>query len=337
MNFLNKLSILFISFSASAFDDCNLNINGDLNIRYSEGNFNVKENKINDNFNKTHNNASRVGANLNYKCSETTIGYTYYSGLNLDSIDIKTAKFISQYFISNQQYGKLTVGRSTIAYKAKGKSMDPFYDTASGTTNAGNNFGFSDISRGFTDNYYSYTSPKLNNFKFNFGISDKNGNRDEHFGIDYSLDNEYKSTFGVQFIHLSKNSAVANSGPKSKALRFYTSHFSSIINSNILFSYEYIEDHIFKEKENYISISTNHSINKSTSLKSSLGYIDTNGVKLINGSKLKGEGIGISAGMFHQFDNHFQIYGLFTYLGFSQDRKQKSIILGFSYKISGGY
>ncbi|MBC8525044.1 MAG: porin, partial [Chlorobium phaeobacteroides] len=80
-------------------------------------------------------------------------------------------------------YGKLTYGRMTNAYKFPGYALDPFYDLSrinSGGVFAGGgaSYGLSPATNGFTDNSLQYVTPDLSGFKLLGGIAFDDSNDD---------------------------------------------------------------------------------------------------------------------------------------------------------------
>ncbi|GLS26380.1 porin [Marinibactrum halimedae] len=321
-------SFVFLPLTTFANQECDFNYNLNLHVGYSKGDFTLKDEESSTSFNTTHNNATRIGGGLTYQCGETTVKYNYFTALNHDDNRIDRFKIINALTISNDQYGSVSIGKLTTPYKAAGKNGDPFWDTASGTTPAGNNFGFSDMTRGFTENSFIYTSPKMGNFYLKVGYSGTNSEGDIHEGIEYKASN---SVFGFQYIDMGKNSSMPFSSGRNEAFRLYSRH--SFRNWSLSGSVENMR----KEggiKEDYLNISVQRNIEKFGRIAASYGRIEDVQLRLIDGSSHTGDGHGITAGAFYTWTKNSEIYLLGSDLSFSDKKEQKSIVLGFTFNFS---
>jgi len=297
-------------------------------LRYSKGIFNIDSNSLNYQLNKTHNNASRTALIFNQKIRKTSFKYIYVSGLNLGGTGDVTSKFISAYSISNLNFGTITYGKLTPSYKATGKNIDPFYDTAAGTTNAGNNFGLSPLTRGFTRRTISYTSPSIDNIRFNIGYSGAVGKGDQHLGLEYTGRN---MLFGVQYLNTGDEAYVANMDQNDKAIRLYFQKFKN--------SWEFgssIEriNHEGSTKSYYLNFSAKHYLEGIGYFSFSYGRVDNSQFNLIDSQPYFGDGVGYSSGFFYKIGNDFELYILGSHLDLENSYEQNSIVLGVSKRIS---
>ena len=97
-------------------------------------------------------------------------------------------------------------------------SAEIFLDTLAGTAVAANSFGFSGMSRGFTNQSFVYTSPEFKRLRLNLGCSGKNSQGDQQAGLEYKA--TYAS-FGVQYIKFGEKGYIPNSIVNDDAVRWY--------------------------------------------------------------------------------------------------------------------
>lgn len=321
-------SLLLLPLPAMASNPCDFDYNANLYVGYSKGHFDIENQNDDETFSKTHNNASTLGGGLVYKCGETTLKYTYVAGIDLSDTTFHASRLINTLSLMNDHYGSLLIGQMTTPYKAAGKNGDPFWDTAAGTVKAGNNFGFSDMTRGFTPNSIVYTTPGIGNIYLNVGYTGTNSQGDIHEGIEYKTSN---SVLGVQYVNMGETSYIANSNGSKEAVRLYGRQtFSSWSLSGSI-------ENVSKEsgvKENFYNVSLQKKIVDFGRFALSYGQISDARLKLINGSIHEGDGAGLSAGGFYNLTSNGEVYLLTSLLKFSENTKQKSAILGFKYNFS---
>lgn len=325
MKTLSAIAVLASLSLPAAAAQCEFDYNINLRLAYSQGSFNVKNQGVEDSYNKTHNNASRIGGNLAYNCGKATFKYTHHSVIDWASDDKLTSKkIISTYSVSHDDYGTLTFGKLTTPYKAAGKNGDPFWDTASGTTFAANNFGFSAMTRGFTEKTLVYTAPAFGNFHVKFGYSGKSDG-DFHHGLEYKQD---KTVFGVQYLDLGSDSYIANGNGSSNALRLYGRHaFDEYLLTG---SVENVKS-TTGDNESFYNISLQKKITDFGRWAVSYGHVLDTNMKLMNGTPYQGDGGGLTGGVFYDWADNSEVYLLSSLLQFDGNNEQKSLVLGFNY------
>ena len=310
---------------ASAEQQCKIDSGLAIRIAMSSGNFDV--NHINEKVETkaTHNNASRIGGHVSLNCNATKLSYVYHRVIELPGATLKTNTIINKVTISNPSFGQLTLGKITTPYKAAGKKGDFFWDTPAGTTFAANSFGFSNMTRGFTDNSIVYQSPKIESFSVNLGFSGENSHGDYHAGIEKSGKNY---TAGIQYITLGKDPFVANHQHNDHAIRLYTRYqgehwsFSSSI--------ERVRENTGLN-EHFFNLSAQRKIDGFGRLAFSYGSVTRAKLKLFDGSHYNGNGKGPSAGVFYDWTKNSEIYLLTSRLDFENGIDQRTIAVGMNY------
>ncbi len=319
------LPMLLMSCAAMAENSCGFDYGVDFYVGYSKGTFDVKNQGERVKYTETHNNASRAGGSLLYSCGETTVKYTYSANIDYSGSSFKTDKIINMLSVSNDSYGSLTLGRLSTPYKVAGKQGDPFWDTAAGTVRAGNNFGFSNLTRGFTRDSIIYSSPSIGNFNLKVGYSGSNSDGDLHHGIEYQ---ESDSVVGIQYINMGNSSEVANGAGSENAVRVYGRQVfdSWLVTGSI--------ESVSKEsggKSHFYNVSAEKPIDDFGRVALSYGQVSVAKTKFINGSAHEGDGYGVSAGGFYNWTPNTEIYLLTSLLEFSEDSRQRSLVLGINY------
>lgn len=327
---ISKAIVLLQLLSLPAFaSECDFDYKLKVRVAASKGHFDVDNQGSKDNYSETHNNASTAGGSLAYKCGETSLKYTHHSVIKIPGIDsLSQQRIVNTYTISNPKFGSFTYGKMVIPYRAPVKPGDPFWDTPAGTVFAANNFGFSNMSRGFTDKSYIYQSPEFANFFLTFGYSGVNSEGDWHHGLEYK---QGKSTAGIHYLNLGEDSFVANGGGSNEAVRLFGRHQTG----DWLFAGSV--ENVRKDtgaKEVYLNVSVQKDIQNFGRVAASYGHVTDANLRLINGSTHDGHGYGVSVGGFYNWIENSEIYLLASALTFSDDAEQKSLVLGISYTFS---
>ncbi|WP_444929268.1 porin [Microbulbifer sp. SSSA002] len=327
MKFYVFTALLVVSSSAYAMDDCAFDYGGHLYAGFSKGQFDTK-NIDKDKDYVTHNNASRVDGSISYSCNDTTVKYIYSSGWDLEGTQLKSNKLINAISINNDNFGSLIYGQLSTPYKLSGKAGDPFWDTAAGTVYAGNNFGFSSLTRGFSPDSLVYKSPNLKNIYIIAGYSGSNSKGDYHSGLEYKKDNRL---IGIQYISIGDSPSIANGQSVDKAVRLYArNQFSSW---KVSLSFEEV-DKIIGKREQYLNISAERPIVNFGRIALSYGQVADAGFKLINGSTYYGDGHGYSIGTFYEATKNFEVYFIGSALRLDDNVDQDSLVLGLKYNFS---
>lgn len=328
MKTLMIVSLLALPISAFANSSCEPDYKLNLRLAYALGYFDVDNLAVEDAYRKTSNNASRVGGSVLLNCGTTTFKYSYHTAIDfMGDHFIDTDKIISSYSISDQDYGSLEVGKMNTAYKLAGKQGDPFWDTPAGTTFAANSFGFSSMTRGFTDDSFFYYSPKINRLKANLGYTGKNSNGDIHLGLEYSDETD---VLGIQYIDLGDKPTVANGSNNKEATRL---HYRKKVDDWLLSSsYEYINTYSSGEDE-YLNLSVQKPIVNFGRVAAAIGHVSNADFKLINGSRYSGDGQSLTLGAFYNWIKGGELYLLGTYIDLENGRHQKNLALGFNYHL----
>lgn len=330
MKLLISVALLSLVPFSSTMADSNCGLDYTLNFRlaYSKGHFEVNNQTGYESYAKTHNNVSRIGGSVSLDCGQTTAKYTHHSAIDLFSEHYEdTIKIVNAYSIGNPTYGTLSVGKMSVPYKTTGKQGDPFWDTVAGTTFAANNFGFSSMTRGFSDNSVFYTSPKVGRLKASIGYTGANSGGDAHLGLEY---NHQSDVLGIQYIDLGKQPAVANGSNYKQAIRLY--YQKKINDWQFSSSYEQL-DTSNAGKNKFLNISTQKSITELCRIAFAFGSVSNTG-NLINGSPYSGGGKGLTLGVFYKWIEGGDLYFLKSHLNLEEEAYQNSVALGFNYHLN---
>ena len=126
--------------------------------------------------------------------------------------------------LKHKSAGSFRVGRFTPAYKESGVRIDPFYDTASGVSNASRNFGQSALNNGWSNNSFMYSSPDFGGVKMKAMTA---------FGDSGSSSADYSSTLyymkngidiGFSFTKANAGAVIPNSTAHSKAYKAFAKY-----------------------------------------------------------------------------------------------------------------
>ncbi|ROS01645.1 porin-like protein [Sinobacterium caligoides] len=324
MKILLAVPLLLLSAAVAASDSCGLSYDAGLYVGLSEGSFDIHHQDEDVEYTKTDNNASSVGGNLRYRCGNNELKYTYYTGVDYTDAGITTSKYINSITFTNDQYGSLVIGRISTPYKLTGKKGDPFWDTPAGTTSAGNNFGLSDMTRGFTNRSAVYRSPFINSIQLTLGYSGDDSNGDVQAGIEYK---KAAIVLGVQYIDMGSSPYIANNNGNKAATRLYGQY--ALGQWIISGSFEDVKKQS-EAKANFYNLSLDRKITGFGRVALSYGQVSNTLLKLIDGSRVEGDGTGFSTGVFFDVTDNLETYLLTSVIDFDGDIQQKTIAIGFN-------
>ena len=209
-------------------------------------------------------------------------------------------------------YGKLTYGRMTNAYKFPGYALDPFYDLSRINTTGwfgggGASYGLSPATNGFTDNSLQYFTPSFNGFKLVGGIAFDDSNDDNELA--YLAGGSYTTegfTLGAVYADNPETKGVyPGIGADGQAIRAYATYKADGWKAGA--SYENVSNGV---DANYFYLTGTAMLKEAkTDLSLSLGLVD-------DGSA---EGLGITGGVFHNLLDNAQIYAMASYADLESD------------------
>ena len=247
-----------------------------------------------------------------------------------------TRAFQQRFFMGGLEgdFGKVTYGRMTNAFKFPGFAMDPFYNlshvSASGTYAIGGaTYGLSGATNGFTDNAFQYVTPSLNGVKLTGGFYVDDSNEDDH---GYLADVSYNGvkgldvggTFATNGDSVATIPGIAAGGD---AYRFYATY--KMDQFKLFVSYENVGVSSTADV-NYLYIGGTMSMD-STDISLSVGSVGEGGA----------EGIGLTAGAFYNIAANTKIFGLVSWASLddtaivgNQDTDPRVISLGVMHKFS---
>lgn len=181
------------------------------------------------------NNASRLGVRGDVSGETISAFFHLETGVSVDS-DTEGRGFTQRFLYGGLRgdFGTVTVGRHTTAYKAAGLEIDPFYDTSAISTTggvpatglfAGATFGLSNLTNGFADRAVSYASPDVLGFTGNGVVYlDPDADHDYGFGLRYQ---RHGFDAGLQYYASRSDENWAQASPADDAVRLHGSYRGS--------------------------------------------------------------------------------------------------------------
>lgn len=226
-------------------------------------------------------------------------------------------------------YGKLTYGRMTNAYKFPGFALDPFYDlsriNAAGVFGGGGaTYGLSPATNGFTDNSFQYFTPNFNGFKLLGGISFDDS--DDENELSFLAGGSYSTNgFTLGAVYADNPETKANYpgiAADGDAIRAYATYKGDGWKAGA--SYENI-DIAGYDNVNYFYLTGTAMLKEAkTDLSLSLGLVDDGAA----------EGLGITGGAFHHLLDNAQIYAMASYADLESDHAPYVFSVGAIYNFS---
>ena len=245
-----------------------------------------------------------------------------------------TRGFQQRFFMGGIEgnFGKVTYGRMTNAYKFSGFAMDPFYNlshvnAAGAYAVGGATYGLSGATNGFTDNAFQYVTPNLNGVKLTGGFYVDDGNENDHgylTGVSYSgvkgLD--MGGTFATNG---NTTSTIPNIAAGGDAYRLYGTYKMDQFKVGV--SYENVAISSTRDA-NFLYIVGTMTMD-STDISLSVGSVGEGAA----------EGIGVNAGAFYTIAENTKIFGLVSWASLDdspiaggQDSAPRVISLGTMHK-----
>ena len=223
-------------------------------------------------------------------------------------------------------YGKLTYGRMTNAYKFPGFALDPFYDlsrqNATGYfAGGGATYGLSGATNGFTDNSLQYFTPNLNGFKFVGGVAFDDSDNDNDMawlgGGSYSRNG---FTIGAVYADNPEMTAVyPGIAMDGEAVRVYGTYKGDGWKAGA--SYENI-DLTGYDNVSYVYLTGTAMLKElKTDVSVSLGLVDDGSAK----------GFGVTGGVFKNLLDNAKIYAMGSYADLDNGHGPYTISVGAIY------
>ena len=219
-----------------------------------------------------------------------------------------TRAFQQRFFMGGLEgdFGKVTYGRMTNAFKFPGFAMDPFYNlshvSASGTYAIGGaTYGLSGATNGFTDNAFQYVTPSLNDVKLTGGFYVDDSNEDDHgylAGISYN---------GVKGLDV--GGTFASNGTTAATLPGIAA------GSDAYRLYGTYKMDPFKVYVSYENVGVNRTADVNYLYIGGTMTLDSTDISLSIGSVGEGaaEGVGVTAGAFYHIAENTQLFGLVSW------------------------
>ncbi|MBL7075455.1 porin [candidate division KSB1 bacterium] len=224
-------------------------------------------------------------------------------------------------------FGKVSFGRMTNAYKFPGFVMDPFYNlshiSAGGAYAAGGaTYGLSSATNGFTDNALQYESMNIGGFKLVGGLYIDDSNENDH---GYIAGGSYNTGgFTIGGISAMNDKAVATIpgvDPDGNAIRSYATYNRK--NLKIGISYENVDTG--DGNANFIYATSTVIIEDiNTDFSVSAGVVDAEAI----------EGFGITAGVFYTIVENARLFTLMSYANLDSDSNPFVISIGANFNFN---
>lgn len=281
------------------------------------------------------NNASRLGVRGDVSGKTISAFFHLETGVSVDS-DTEGRGITQRFFYGGLRgdFGAVTVGRHTAAYKAAGLGIDPFYDTsaisAAGgvpTTGlfAGATFGLSDLTNGFADRAVSYASPGVVGFTGNGVVYlDPDADHDYGFGLRYQ---RHGFDAGLQYYLSRSDENWAQAGPADDAVRVHGSYRGGE-RWTAAVSYEYVTSATEGGgDQDYLYVAGTVAITSSLMAAVSAGDVSPGDVSSVAGR-------GINVGIWYSLFPRTRIYGLYSWLDRDQGERRQILSVGFAQNFS---
>lgn len=271
------------------------------------------------------NNASRLGVRGEVSGEAVTAFLHVETGISVDS-DPDGRGFTQRFFYGGLRgdFGALTVGRHTTAYKAAGLRGDSFYDTSAisaggGTPTtgvfAGATFGLSNLTNGFANRALSYTSPDVSGFTGNAAMYlDPDSDHDVGLGLRYQ---RYGVDVGLQYYASQGADNWAQSGPADDAVRVHGSYRGSD-RWTASVSYEHVTS-IGEGDQDYLYAAGTVDLTSVLTAAVSVGDVSRGGVANVSGT-------GVNAGLWYALFPETRIYGLYSGLDRDQGEERRHVV-----------
>ena len=211
------------------------------------------------------------------------------------------------------EYGKVTYGRMTNAYKFPGFALDPFYDlsrqSSTGLFGAGGaTYGLSGATNGFTDNSLQYFTPNFNGFKMVGGVAFDDSDNDNEMawlgGGSYTTNGV---TIGAVYADNPETTAVYPGIAKDgEAVRIYGTYKGDGWKAGVSFeNIDYTDsDKVTWDNVSYVYVTGTAMLKElKTDLSLSLGLVDDG----------KAKGFGVTGGVFKNLLPNAKIYAMGSY------------------------
>lgn len=279
------------------------------------------------------NNASRLGVRGEVSGEALSAFLHVETGVSVDS-DPDGRGLTQRFFYGGLRgdFGTLTVGRHTTAYKGAGLRGDPFYDTSTisaggGTPTtgvfAGATFGLSNLTNGFANRALSYTSPDVSGFTGSAAMYlDPDSDHDYGLGIRYQRDGVGA---GVQYYSSRSAGNWAQAGPADDAVRLHGS-YRGADRWTASVSYEHVtsagggsQDHLYAAGTVDLTSALTAAV--------SLGDVSRGDVSTVSGT-------GVNAGLWYALFSETRIYGLYSGLDRDQGEGRHVLSVGITQDFS---
>lgn len=279
------------------------------------------------------NNASRMGVRGEVAGESVSAFLHLETGVSVDS-DSDGRGFTQRFFHGGLRgdFGTVTAGRHTTAYKAAGLRADPFYDTSTisaggGTPTtgvfAGATFGLSNLTNGFADRALSYTSPDVAGFTGNGAMYlDPDSDHEYGLGVRYQRGGV---DLGLQYYTSESSGNWAQARPADDAVRLHGSYRGSD-RWTASVSYEHVTSARGRDQDYLYAAGT---VDLTSALRATVSAGDVS-----RGDVSPVAGTGVNAGLWYALFPQTRIYGLYSGLDRDQGDGRHVVSLGLAQDFS---
>lgn len=278
------------------------------------------------------NNASRLGVRSEVGAGPLVVFADLQAGAGVDG---GGAAFTQRYYLAGirGEFGALTVGRHSPAYKMAGLRLDPFYDSSTlGSTGgvpsagvfAGASFGLSSLTNGWADRTVAWTSPVFGGFTANAATYvDPDSDHDYGLGVAYQADG---LGVGVQYHDVGAGQGWAQSAGIDHAIR---SHASLARESwSVGASHERVSA-ADGDDQTFVLARATVDATPELMLAAALGHVG-------DGSIQTAVGTGYHLGVFYRLLPQARVHLLYSSLDADGDPSRGSLAVGLTYGFSLG-
>lgn len=279
------------------------------------------------------NNASRLGVRGEVAGEAVSAFFHLETGVSVDS-DPEGRGLTQRFFYGGLRgdFGTVTVGRHTTAYKAAGLGADPFYDTstisaaggvpATGVF-AGATFGLSNLTNGFADRAVTYTSPELAGLTGNAAMYlDPDSNHDYGLGLRYQ---RHGIDAGLQFHTSRSDENWAQAVPADDAVRLHGT-YRGADRWTASVSYEHVTSAEGRGQD-YLYAAGTVDLTPALTVAASVGDVSSGDVSPVAGT-------GVNAGLWYAVFSSTRVYGLYSRLEREQGERRQLLSVGLTQEFS---
>ncbi|TVP77141.1 MAG: porin [Gemmatimonadales bacterium] len=278
------------------------------------------------------NNASRLGVRSEAAAGSLTLFADLQAGAGVDG---GGSAFTPRYYLAGVrgEFGTLTVGRHSPAYKMAGVRLDPFYDTSTLGTGGGvptegvfggASFGLSSLTNGWADRTVAWSSPAFGGFTANAAAYvDPDSDHDYGLGIGYRAGG---LEVGVQYHDVGGGPGWAQSSGIEHAFRTHASLARDAWSVGA--SHERVAASEGEDQTFFLALGTVH-VTPDVMFAASVGHVG-------DGSVQDAAGTGYHLGVFYRLLPQARVHALYSGLDPDGGPSRGNLAVGLTYQFTLG-